>query len=127
MSTIVNPTTDKAQVPTSEDSRTRLFIVDHAQGEDTPGTYLTAYKCTGDDWYMTVDYFEDHGQWAVYALMGDDSAPLTREAMYEFLAAHEDAQGVADHLNAHPLTATLNAALGVRKKTRGIDGLEVII
>lgn len=127
MSIIVAPTTDKAQAPTSEDSRTRLFIVDHAQGQDAPGTYMTAYKRTGVDWTMTVDYFEDHGQWAVYALLGDDTGPLTREVMCDFLAAHEDAQGVADHFNAHPLTVTLNAARGVRTQTQALNGLEVTI
>jgi hypothetical protein len=83
-----------------------LAIIDNAPSE--PGTYLTAWKQNGDDWQLSVDYFEQEGRWAVYGVMGDDTSPLTVSKMAEILEAHEDAQGVADHLNnTHPLTPVL--------------------
>lgn len=131
MSTIVNPTTDKAQVPTSEDINTRLFIYDHGENADEAGRYLTAYTRTGDDWTITVDYFEDERAWAVYGRMGDDDGPLTTDIITAFLAAHEDAQGVTDHLNTHPVTTRLNEAAEARqyiaKTFTGRPGYEVII
>ena len=100
---IIAPATDKATAPTSVDA---LTVIDNAPFE--PGTYLTAWKQTGDDWQLSVDYFEHESRWAVYGVMGADTSPLTVSKMAEILAAHEDAQGVADHLNnTHALTPVL--------------------
>ncbi|WP_285063696.1 hypothetical protein [Frigoribacterium sp. ME-P-080] len=100
---IIAPATGKATAPTSVDA---LTIIDNAQFE--PGTYLTAWKQNGDDWQLSVDYFEHEGRWAVYGVMGTDTSPLTVSKMAEILEAHEDAQGVADHLNnTHALTPVL--------------------
>lgn len=100
---IIAPAPVIATAPTSVDS---IEIVDNSPLE--PGTYLTAWKQTGDDWQLTVDYFEHEGRWAVYGQMGDDTSPVTVSKMTDILAAHEDAQGIADHLNvAHPLTPIL--------------------
>ena len=100
---IIAPTTVITTAPTSVDS---IEIIDNSPLE--PGTYLTAWKQAGDDWQLTVDYFETEGRWAVYGTMGDDTRPVTVSKMADILAAHEDAQGIADHLNdAHPLTPIL--------------------
>jgi hypothetical protein len=100
---IIAPAADKATAPTSVDA---LTIIDNAPSE--PGTYLTAWKQNGDDWQLSVDYFEQEGRWAVYGVMGDDTRPLTVSRMAEILEAYEDAQGVADHLNnTHPSTLVL--------------------
>lgn len=100
---IIAPATVIATAPTSVDA---IEIVDNSPLE--PGTYLTAWKQTGDDWQLTVDYFEHEARWAVYGTMGDDTSPVTVAKMADILAAHEDAQGIADHLNdAHPLTPIL--------------------
>lgn len=100
---IIAPVTGKATAPTSVDA---LTVIDNAPFE--PGTYLTAWKQTGDDWQLSVDYFEHESRWAVYGVMGADTSPLTVSKMAEILAAHEDAQGVADHLNnTHALTPVL--------------------
>jgi hypothetical protein len=100
---IIAPATVIATAPTSVDA---IEIVDNSPLE--PGTYLTAWKQTGDDWQLTVDYFEHEARWAVYGTMGDDTSPVTVSKMADILAAHEDAQGIADHLNnAHPLTPIL--------------------
>ncbi|KIU03859.1 hypothetical protein [Frigoribacterium sp. MEB024] len=108
---IIAPATDKATAPTSVDA---LTIIDNAPSE--PGTYLTAWKQNGDDWQLSVDYFEHEGRWAVYGVMGHDTSPLTVSKMAEILEAHEDAQGVADHLNnTHALTPVLREN-GARKK-----------
>jgi len=116
MSTTLNPTVDMAAVPSSEVTRTRLQIVDHADTVDEAGVYLTAYKKTGHDWLVTVDYFEDQGAWHVYVRIGDDTTAVTPSIMAEVLAAHEDAQGVADHLNTHEITRRLNEAATVRRQ-----------
>jgi hypothetical protein len=114
---IIAPATVIATAPTSVDS---IKIVDNSPLE--PGTYLTAWKQTGDDWQFTVDYFETEGSWAVYGTMGDDTTPITVSKMTDILAAHEDAQGVADHLNdAHPLTPILRE--NGQRKTSLADSL----
>lgn len=116
MSTTLNPTVDIAAAPSSEVTRTRLQIVDHADTADEAGVYLTAYKKTGDDWLATVDYFEDQGAWQVYVRMGDDTTPVTSSIMADIIAAHEDAQEIADHLNSHDITTRLNDAANVRRQ-----------
>ena len=112
----VDQATDETTVLTSGDGTTRLRIVDHAVSEDEAGAYLTAYTKAGDDWLVTVDYFKPQGGWNVYVRMGDDTVPVTASTMADVLAAHEDAQGIADHLNAHEITRRLNEAATVRRQ-----------
>jgi hypothetical protein len=116
MSTTLNPSSDIAAVPSSEVTRTRLQIVDHADTADEAGIYLTAYRQTGNDWLVTVDYFEDQSAWQVYVRMGDETTPVTPSIMADILAAHEDAQGIADHLNSHDITTRLINAATVRRQ-----------
>lgn len=116
MSITLDPAVDIAAAPSSEVTRTRLQIVDHADTADEAGVYLTAYKKTGDDWLVTVDYFEDQAGWQVYVRMGDETTAVTRSIMTDVLAAHEDAQGIADHLNSHDITTRLNDAATVRRQ-----------
>jgi hypothetical protein len=114
--TTVDQTTDKTTVLTSGDSAARMFIIDHAAvGVCDPGEYLTAYTRKGDGWALTVDYFDTQKAWAVYVEVTTDE-PLTTERLAAMLEAHEDAQGVADHMNTHPLTERLNTAFELRKE-----------
>jgi hypothetical protein len=87
-----------------------LTIVDHADGDDIPGTYLTAWSEAGDDWRITVDYIGDGDSWGVYVELEPCAEAITRELMAEIAAAHERAQQIADGLNANPITERLNAA-----------------
>jgi hypothetical protein len=87
-----------------------LTIVDHADGDDVPGTYLTAWSQSGDDWRITVDYIGDGGSWAVYVELDPCAEAITRELMAEIAAAHEAAHQIADGLNENPITERLNAA-----------------
>lgn len=122
MFTTVTHTTDNARVLTSGDSTRRLFIIDHAEvGGANPGEYLTAYTRNGDGWKLTVDYFHSTASWAVYALVDDDE-PLTTERLAAMLEGHEDAQGIADHLNSNPLTERLNAAIVSRRQSLEFTG-----
>jgi len=106
-------TTDNEKVPTSVDA---INIVDNDDTE--PGTYLTAWRAEGEDWVLTVDYIGDSGKWDVYGFMTDHN-PITTATMTDLLAAHEDAKGIADHLNdAHPITPLLQ----VRKQQQDAFG-----
>ena len=87
-----------------------LTIVDHADGDELPGTYLTAWSQSGDEWRITVDYIGDGGSWGVYVELNPCAEAITRELMAEIAAAHEAAQQIADGLNANPITERLNAA-----------------
>jgi hypothetical protein len=93
-----------------------LTIVDHADGDDVPGTYLTAWSQSGDDWRITVDYIGDGGSWAVYVELDPCAEAITRELMAEIAAAHETAQQIADGLNENPITERLNSARRQREE-----------
>lgn len=107
----MNPAKEIANVAVPK--MTELTITDHAETADEAGLYLTAHTVEVGDWNMTVDYFQSDRAWSVY--LNADNATVSAQDMASILAAHEDAQGIADYLNQHTFTTMLNDAAQTRQ------------
>jgi hypothetical protein len=118
----MNPATETAGFAAPKNT-TQITIVDNAEGDDQPGTYLTAYTVQHDGFLLTVDYFAGYANWSVYVTMTTDE-PTTTATMSDLLAAHENGQGIADYLNANELTTKLNER---HERRHEFDGLVLTV